>query len=374
MADGDFESLGEGSALIFRTYILLAGLGVLALVLFLSGKLRFDWRRIRGDLLSLWQYCRPNKDEKYFLIALAGITLWGAAIRLVNILAPISHDEAYTATVFSPSLFYAMTNYHAPNNQVLHTILVHFSTAAFGFQTWSVRLPAFLAGTMIIPAAYWLGKEMYDRYSALLAAVLIAWWPIQVGYSTNARGYSLVALLSLMVFWMGLIVRREKNLVGWLLIVLLSALGFYAVPVMLFPFGILFVWLFLENLVAVPGLGYRSKWAFIKYWTFAGLGAALLTYVLYSPIFIYGGMMQFFQNGIQNPFNQALLLAQYTFHGVYSDWVSGVSDLMSLAMTSGLLLSLIFHRRLSLLKDSVASGNGNLGRINPDPSTSQCVA
>ena len=217
MLDRDFESLKEGNALIFRTYIILTGLGVLTFALLLSGKWRLDWKGLKKDSLSLWRFFRPDKDEKFFILTLAGMTLWGAAIRLVNILAPISHDEAYTATVFSPSLFYAMTNYHAPNNQVLHTILVHFSTVFFGFSTWAVRLPAFLAGILIIPAAYWLGKVMYDRYTGLLAAVLIAWWPLQVVYSDNARGYSLVALFALLAFLLGPVVRREKNLVGWLL-------------------------------------------------------------------------------------------------------------------------------------------------------------
>jgi 4-amino-4-deoxy-L-arabinose transferase-like glycosyltransferase len=350
MADGDFESLKEGNALIFRAYVILAGLGVMTFALLLSGKWRLDGKGLKGDFSSLWHFFRPARDEKYFVLTLAGVTLWGAAIRLVNILAPISHDEAYTATVFSPSLFYAMTNYHAPNNQVLHTLLVHFSTVLFGFSTWSVRLPAFLAGTLIIPAAYWFGKAMYDRYTGLLAAVLVAWWPIQVGYSNNARGYSLVALLALLVFWLGLVVRREKNLVGWSLIVLLSALGFYAVPVMLFPFGILFIWLGMENLAAVPGQGYRSKVDFIKYWTSAGLAAALLTFVLYSPIFIYGGLRQFFLNGVQNPFGQAGALIQSNLQGAYFEWVSGMPDFVSLALTAGLLLGLVFHRKLSPLR------------------------
>jgi len=350
MVDADFESLKEGNALIFRMYIILTGLAVLTWALFISGKWRLDWKGPKGDFLSLWRSFRPGKDEKFFILTLAGVTLWGVAIRLVNILAPIGHDEAYTATVFSPSLFYAMTNYHAPNNQVLHTILVHFSMVFFGFSTWAVRLPAFLAGTLIIPAAYWLGKAMYDRYTGLLAAVLIAWWPIQVAFSNNARGYSLVALLALLVFWLGLVVRREKNLVGWLLIVLLSALGFYAVPVMFFPFGILFVWMFLENLAAVPGQGYRSKVDFIKYWTLTGLATALLTLVLYSPIFIYGGIGQFFQNGIQNPFSQAGALMQSNLRGTYFEWISGVPDFVSLVLTAGLLFGLIFHRRLSSLR------------------------
>ena len=68
-------------------------------------------------------------------------------------------------------------------------------------------------------------------------------------YSNNARGYTLVALFTLLTLILGDIVRKEKNLFAWGLISLFSALGLYTVPVMLFPFGVLFVWLFLENQV-----------------------------------------------------------------------------------------------------------------------------
>ena len=350
MADADFESLKEGNALIFRMYFILTGLAVLTLALFLSGKWRLDWKGPKGDFLSLWRSFRPGKDEKFFILTLAVVTLWGVAIRLVNILAPISHDEAYTATVFSPSLFYAMTNYHAPNNHVLHTLLVHFSTTVFGFQTWAVRLPAFLAGTLIIPAVYWLGKAMYDRYTGLLAAVLIAWWPIQVAYSNNARGYSLVALLTLVVFWLGIIVSRERNFIGWFLIVLLSALGFYTVPVMLFPFGILFIWLFMENMVAGPGRGYASRGVFIRYWLFAGLSTFLFTLVLYSPIFIYNGTRSFSLGVFPYLFSQIGSLIFDNIRGAFLEWSGDVPILILLVLGMGIVLSLAFHRRLSRLR------------------------
>jgi uncharacterized membrane protein len=246
-------------------------------------------------------------------------------------------------------LWYAITNYHAPNNHVLHTLLVHFSTTLLGYYPWAVRAPAFLAGTLIIPAAYGLGKTVYDRYAALLAAVLIAWWSVQVAYSVTARGYSLVALLSLLTLWLGMLVRREKNLVAWSLIVVLSALGFYTVPVMLFPFGVLFVWLFLENMCAEPGRGYRSKVDYTMYWLVAGLASALLTLLFYSPILIYGGM-KFFQISQPNPLNSIGQLFIENLGGMYYEWVGGVAVSEVLVLGTGILLSLIFHRRLSTLR------------------------
>jgi hypothetical protein len=190
---------------------------------------------------------------------------------------------------------------------------------------------------------------VYDRYTALLAAVLIAWWPVQVAYSVTARGYSLVALFALMTLWLGVLVRREKNLVVWSLIVVLSALGFYTVPVMLFPFGVLFVWLFLENMRAEPGRGYRSKGNFAMHWLVAGLASALLTLLFYSPILIYGGM-KLFQISQPNPLHSIGQLFLENLRGMYFEWIGGVAVSGVLVLGIGILLSLIFHRRLSTLR------------------------
>jgi 4-amino-4-deoxy-L-arabinose transferase-like glycosyltransferase len=347
MPDRDFESLKEGNALIFRGFIILVGMGLLVLALLMAGKWRLDVNRLRGEIFSLGRSLLPDKDEKLFFIVLAGITLWGGAMRLVYLYAPMSHDESYAVAVFSPSLWYAITNYHAPNNQIFHTILIHFSTAIFGFQPWAVRLPAYLAGILIIPATYLLGKAIYDRYAGLLAAILVAWWPVQIRYSTSARGYTLVALLTLIVLWLATIVRKDNNLIGWLLIVFFSALGFYTIPVMLFPFGILFVWLFMENMAAGPGQGYRSRIDFSKYWLSSGLAIFLLTLIFYSPIFIYGGTHQFLMNGMPNAFNQVGLLVLENIGGMYTDWTANIPTLLVLVLGIGILLSLVFHRRLS---------------------------
>ena len=78
---------------------------------------------------------------------------------------------------FARSLFAAATDYHLPNNHVFHSILVYFSTRIFGIQPWAVRLPAFTAGVLLVPAAYWLAKRLYDRWTALGAALLVAWFP-----------------------------------------------------------------------------------------------------------------------------------------------------------------------------------------------------
>ena len=40
----------------------------------------------------------------------------------------------------------------------------------------------------------------------------------------------------------------NKNLTAWFFLIVASAIGFYAIPVMLYPCGLVFVWLFLTGL------------------------------------------------------------------------------------------------------------------------------
>jgi hypothetical protein len=201
---------------------------------------------------------------------------------------------------------------------------------------------------LLIPAVYCLAKRIYDPCTGIVSSVLVAFSPALISYSTNARGYTLVALFTLIIFILGNYVRKERNLVAWGLISMFSALGLYTVPVMLFPCGILFIWLFLENLVANPA-SYSSKCQFIRYWLIAGLLTAFLTLVLYTPILIYTGPHDLFANSFVAPVPWRdlpdTLHARLT--GTWSEWTMGVPLAITIVLEAGWVLSLIIHRKLS---------------------------
>jgi hypothetical protein len=118
--------------------------------------------------------------------------------------------------------------------------------------------------------------------------------------------------------------------------------------VMLFPFGILFVWLFIENQVGAPR-SYRSRADFLGYWLAAGFGAALLTLLFYTPILIYTGPAKVFTNGFVAPLPWADLLEtlSHRFSETWIEWTSGVPQFLIIILVAGWILSLVFHRRLS---------------------------
>jgi len=355
MPDGNFNSLKPWNAEVFKVLFGLGGLFFLGLAV-LTGLRRWKlfgpfFKQLWGDTGHFFASLRPRKDELGFLVAVLVIMVMAVIYRLQYIYSSLHHDEAYTYVAFAHSLFAAATDYHLPNNHVFHSILVYLSTRIFGIQPWAVRLPAFTAGVLLVPAVYWLAKYLYDRWTALGAALLVAWLPILIDYSTNARGYTLIALFTLLTLTLGSIVRKQKNLFAWLLISLFSALGLYTLPVMLFPFGILFVWLFLENQIEGPG-PYRSKLGFLRYWVVAGFGAAILTMLFYTPILIFTGPEKVFANGFVAPLPWADLLEtlSHRFTETWVEWTSGVPLFMVILLSAGWTLSLILHRRLSITR------------------------
>ncbi len=278
MPDGNFSSLKPWNAVTFKILFGLGGILFLSLA-FMTGMKR--WNLVGNLFHRLWVDAGrfktgllPHKRDIGFIAAVLILMALGVVYRLEYVYSPLHHDEAYTYVAFAHSFFSAISDYHLPNNHVFHSLLVNFSTSIFGIAPWAVRLPAFVAGVVLIPAVFWLAKRIYDHWTALGAAMLVAWLPVLIDYSTNARGYTLLALITLLTFILGDYVRKENNTFAWLLVSLLSALGFFTLPVMLLPFGILFVWLFISNLVEGPS-PYRSRLDFLLHWSATGFGAAM---------------------------------------------------------------------------------------------------
>ncbi len=300
---------------------------------------------------GIHNWTSPAKGDLGFIAAVLVMMVLGVIYRLEYITSSLHHDEAYTYVAFAHSFFSAISDYHLPNNHVFHSILVFFSTSIFGIEPWAVRLPAFTAGVLLIPAVYWLAKRIYDRWTALGAALLVAWLPMLIDYSTNARGYTLLALITLLCFTLGDIVRKERNSFAWVLIGLLSALGFFTLPVMLLPFGILFVWLFISNQVEGSG-PYHSRLDFFLHWSAAGFGAAILTLLFYTPILVYSGSQKLFANDFvaSVPWRDLLATLAYRFTETWAEWTYRLPVWAGILIALGFILSLVFHRQLSNLR------------------------
>jgi uncharacterized membrane protein len=87
----------------------------------------------------------------------------------------------------------------------------------------AVRIPSIVAGSLVIPMMYVLGREAYDRRTGTLAALAGSVAPIMVWYSQEARMYALLMLFGVIALWAQLRILRGGGRGLWVIYALSSA-------------------------------------------------------------------------------------------------------------------------------------------------------
>jgi hypothetical protein len=271
------------------------------------GPLGSFFARLRRELVAGLHALGPRREDFGTWAALLAILAAAAGLRLAFLSQPMRYDEAFTHAEYAGRpLYVIVSKYDLPNNHVFHSLCVHAACAVLGDAPWAIRMPAFLAGLLLVPAAYAAARALYDRPTGLLCAALVAGSSILVEYSTNARGYTLITLFFLLLIRLGCGLLGSKSLVGWGLFALLAALGLWTVPTMLFPCGAVVVWL---AVCSLWGSETRRTYGrtFLVWLGGACVLTVVLTAVLYAPILLVSGV-------------QALTANQYVTSGEGRWW------------------------------------------------------
>jgi 4-amino-4-deoxy-L-arabinose transferase-like glycosyltransferase len=235
---------------------------------------------VAGDI-PLWVY----------LLGLAILTAAGAAIRAAWLNHPMRYDESWGFLEYIwPRQISACLVYSAPNNHVLHTLLVALASAIGGDSPAVLRMPAFLIGVALIPATGHLAAVLGGRRAAgWIAAALVACSAVLVDYSVNARGYGLVCLATVLMAWQTVRICHNARLVSpWVLWTLLAALGLFTLPIMLYPMIVLAAIIVLQALIG-PADQATRRLALRR--TAASFAAAIaMAFILYLPVFRATGL------------------------------------------------------------------------------------
>jgi hypothetical protein len=153
-------------------------------------------------------------------------------------------------------------------------------------------------------------------------------------------------LIFLLIFSLGTYLKQNINSAAWLLFAVLSALGFYTIPVMLYPFGIVVTWLFLEIVFENINL---SRPQLLKKLIVSTVIVTLLTFMLYSPVFVVSGL----ESVVANRFVTAQSWPHFCerlpgfVQSLWHGWNDHVPVVMRFLLVLGFLSSLFFHRRLA---------------------------
>jgi uncharacterized membrane protein len=286
-----------------------------------------------------------KNESRWHQLALGLCIIVGVFLRLQYLYQPIRTDEALTYMQFaSKPLYLALSDYAAPNNHLLHTLLVHLSTRLFGSVEWAIRLPALIAGILVIPSTYIAIRALYNKHAALLAAALIAASSVMIEYSTNARGYTLQTVLFLLCLTLGQHLIRSPNRAAWGLFSFGAALGFYTIPTFLYAYGALMLWL-LAN-IALSNTG-ENRSQQVKRLILSGIATIVLTMLAFAPAVLVSGFGAITGNIYVEPQPLSVFLQQLpaSLAETWAKWHTDMPVWFTFILVLGVLVGLVQHRQ-----------------------------
>ena len=233
---------------------------------------------------------RTSAQHKRFV---AFLILGGALLRGYMLFRPITADEAlaYMSFAVLPT-GELLSNYGHPINHIFHTLLTKASTGVLGTGLVSLRLPAFIAGVLVLPFFYLFVRAMFNRYIAVMALALCAASPNLIEQSALAHGYSIGWLCLVIALVLGRHLIRSNERVPAVLIGLVCAIGMWSIPSLLNAVIMVHVWLLISLLSKYErSLGDRLATL--------GLSAGVFlvaTVLFYLPVIMGHGVDQLFHH------------------------------------------------------------------------------
>ncbi len=179
-------------------------------------------------------------SKKNFLLLLMTITLLGGLIRFINInYASLWSDELYSALLANPhNSWYEVLYWQRAYQPPLYALILWAWIKVFAYNEFYIRLLTVLAGTACITISGFLGKKIKDEKLGIILAILVAFNPVQIYYSLEARFYAFIylfAAISLLIYW-HLLVKKPK---GWFIYFVKGIVD--AILCYFHHFGILFI-------------------------------------------------------------------------------------------------------------------------------------
>jgi len=176
----------------------------------------------RGNLSTFYEAIREAlraRSLSFWIVA--GLTVAAAGLRFATLgVQAYHHDEIVTASrVLRADFWHAMEAVgFSESAPPLYYVLAWVWTQLTGTGEFGLRSLSAVAGVATVPVAYLLGTELRERRTGVVAAALVAVNPMLLWYSQEARGYSLMVLLTAVAalyFVRSLDQGRRRDFTGW---------------------------------------------------------------------------------------------------------------------------------------------------------------
>lgn len=131
-------------------------------------------------------------------IVLGLILALATGLRLLTLNDPLWFDEIVTVETHLKLGWGEMLQSYSMNHHYLHNLLAKLTMTLFGDSPWAIRLPALVFGIGSIAAMWVLARQVAGTFVAHVTALLLALSYHHIWFSTNARGYTGLALFSIL--------------------------------------------------------------------------------------------------------------------------------------------------------------------------------
>ena len=145
-----------------------------------------------------------SKTSSWEMSLLFFFVILGALLRIRGMTRGFTYDELFTTVHFveTKSFWQTVSRYVVFNNHLFYSLSARVSWLLIGRGEWVVRLPSFIAGLMAIPIFWCFLRDWMNKEAALLATFFLTIHPMHIVMSRSARGYSFLALGTLITSWL----------------------------------------------------------------------------------------------------------------------------------------------------------------------------
>jgi hypothetical protein len=265
------------------------------------------WLSVKSYLLQKWVQVRVFQQglsdaESYTVLFLFAAVLISRLYFLFRV--PFHIDERFTYLYFvSKGLGVSMAYYPNPNNHLFFTLICNLA-AFFTDNPWLVmKLPALLLGFVLVVVYWAIVRSYFGAIVAILATVLFAFNGSVWYYGLQGRGYSLLMICLLIAIrsLFSILENKEIPLSSFIWLWLSSVLGFYTIPVFIYPFAGMMLFGSLYSISHTHYFAFRNL-------CLCAIITAISTFILYLPVFVFNGWNAISGNGwvVPMPWNDFL--------------------------------------------------------------------
>jgi uncharacterized membrane protein len=229
------------------------------------------------------------QDKKVALLFIVTI-FSGLVLRCWNINQSLWWDEIWGTIAYAKasSLWQVVSSLgYYFNNHIFYSLLARGSIKILGESEVALRLPALVMGLLGIVMLFQFGKSFLGASAGIIVSLFLAISAFHIDHSSEARGYSALALFSILSSFYFLKGLKTNGLRSWMLFILFTVLGFYshvfmiAVSISQFCCAVLFMvgekWK-----IGKTGISLKT----LRNFFLSLFAAAMVILLLYSPVLL----------------------------------------------------------------------------------------